>query len=184
MVAMLQTKSTRFEAIAAVAALAALAGGIGGTRASALAQEAPAAVSEPVWEVLGSATNFGVAPGLTLELARFTWTPGYAQALHTHNAVDVVYVVSGEVAWRVEGGEALVVRPAASGTPTPPETLAPGNEALLGVGDAIVFDYGYQQLWHAGRTVGNAPVVMLFADLYDPGRPITVYAEDGATPTP
>ena len=70
----------------------------------------------------------------------------------------------------MEGGEALVVRPAASGTPTPPETLASGEEAILGVGDAIVFDYGYQQVWHAGRTVGNAPVVMLFADLYDPSR--------------
>jgi hypothetical protein len=98
------------------------------------------------------------------------------------NAVDVVYVLSGEVAWRVEGGEALVVRPATSGTPTPPETLASGAEAILGVGDAIVFDYGYQQVWHAGRTVGNAPVVMLFADLYDPSKPITVYAEDLATP--
>jgi uncharacterized cupin superfamily protein len=119
---------------------------------------------------------------LTLELARFTWMPGYAQELHTHNAVDVVYVLSGEVAWRVDGGEALVIRPAAAGTPTPPETLASGAEALLGVGDAIVFDYGYQQVWHAGRTVGNAPVVMLFADLYDPSKPITVYAEDPATP--
>ena len=33
-----------------------------------------------------------------------------------------------------------------------------------------------------GRTVGNAPVVMLFTDLYDPSKPITVYAEDVATP--
>jgi uncharacterized cupin superfamily protein len=181
--AMLQTRTTRLEALTAVAALAGLAGGIMGSRSSAVAQEAPAAVSEPVWEVLGSATDFGVAPGLTLELARFTWMPGYAQELHTHNAVDVVYVLSGEVAWRVDGGEARVVRPAASGTPTPPETLASGAEALLGVGDAIVFDYGYQQVWHAGRTVGNAPVVMLFADLYDPSKPITVYAEDLATPT-
>jgi uncharacterized cupin superfamily protein len=179
---LLQTKVTRLEAMSLIAALAGLTGGILGPRTSVLAQEAPAAVSEPVWEVLGSATDFGVAPGLTLELARFTWMPGYAQTLHTHNAVDVVYVLSGEVAWRVEGGEALVIRPATSGTPTPPETLASGEEALLGAGDAIVFDYGYQQLWHAGRTVGNAPVVMLFADLYDPTKPITVYAEDLATP--
>ncbi len=179
---MMQTKLSRLDALTAVATLAGLVGAVG-TGRSVFAQDAPAAVSEPVWEVLGSARDFGVAPGLTLELARFTWMPGYAQDLHTHNAVDVVYVLSGEVAWRVEGGEALVVRPTASGTPTPPETLASGEEALLGVGDAIVFDYGYQELWHAGRTVGTAPVVMLFADLYDSSKPITVYAEDLGTPT-
>ena len=68
--AMLQTRTTRLEALTAVAALAGLTGGIMGSRTSVFAQEAPAAVSEPVWEVLGSATDFGVAPGLTLELAR------------------------------------------------------------------------------------------------------------------
>lgn len=179
--AMMQTRTTRIEALAAVVALAGVAAAVG-RGAEASAQDAPPVVSDPVWEVLGSATDFEVAPGLTLELARFTWMPGYAQDLHTHNALDVVYVLSGEVAWRVEGGEAVVVRPAVAGTPTPPETLAPGAEAVLGVGDAIVFDYGFQRLWHAGRTVGNAPVVMLFADLYDPSKPITVYADDVATP--
>jgi uncharacterized cupin superfamily protein len=178
---LLQTKLTRLEAMSIVAALAGLAGA-GLSRSSASAQDPPT-VSEPVWETLGMATDLWLAPGMTMELARFTWMPGYAQKIHTHNAVDVVYVLSGEVAWRVENGEAPIVRAQAAGTPAPAETLASGSEAILGPGDAIVFDYGAQEMWHAGRTVGNAPVVMFFADLYDPSKPITVYAEDLATPT-
>jgi hypothetical protein len=177
---MLQIRMTRLEAAAAVAALAGLAG-VAGCR-PALAQDAPA-VSEPVWETLGIAQDLWLAPGMTMELARFTFMPGYAQAIHTHTAVDVVFVLSGEVAWRVENGDAAVFRAAAAGTPTPSETVASGSEAILGAGDAIVFDYGDQVLWHAGRTVGTAPVVMFFANLYDPSKPITVYAEDVATPT-
>ena len=177
----LQTKVTRLEAVSIVAALAGLAGA-GLSRSSASAQDTPA-VSEPVWETLGIATDLWLAPGITMELARFTWMPGYAQELHTHNAVDVVYVLSGEVAWRVEQGEAPIVRATVAGTPAPAETLASGAEAILGPGDAIVFDYGAQEMWHAGRTVGNAPVVMFFADLYDPSKPATVFAEDLATPT-
>jgi hypothetical protein len=178
---LLQTKVTRLDAMSLVAALAGLAG-TGLARSPARAQDAPA-VSEPVWETLGIATDLWLAPGITMELARFTWMPGYAQELHTHNAVDIVYVLSGEVAWRIEHGEAPLVRAPVAGTPAPPETLASGAEAILGPGDAIVFDYGAQQLWHAGRTVGNAPVVMVFANLYDPTKPITVYGEDRATPT-
>jgi hypothetical protein len=177
----LQTKVTRQEAMSIVAVLAGLAGA-GLSRSSVRAQDSPA-VSEPVWETLGIATDLWLAPGMTMELARFTWMPGYAQELHTHNAVDVVYVLSGEVAWGVENGEAPIMRTSVAGTPAPAETLATGSEAVLGPGDAIVFDYGAQEVWHTGRTVGNAPVVMFFANLYDPSKPITVYAEDLATPT-
>jgi hypothetical protein len=179
---LLQTKVTRLEAMSLVAVLAGLAG-TGLSRSPARAQE-PAAVSEPVWETLGIASELWLAPGMTMELARFTWMPGYAQELHTHTAVDVVSVLSGEVAWRVEDGEAPIVRAQTAGTPSPAETLASGAEAVLGAGDAIVFDYGAQQMWHTGRTVGNAPVVMVFANLYDPSKPITVFADDLATPTP
>jgi hypothetical protein len=84
----------------------------------------------------------------------------------------------------VENGDAPVIRGAVAGTPAPGETLMSGSEVVLGPGDAIVFDYGYQELWHAGYTVGKAPVVMLFADFYDPTKPITVYAEDVGTPAP
>jgi hypothetical protein len=176
---LLQTKVTRLEAVSIVAALAGLAGtGL----SSARAQDTPA-VSEPVWETLGVAQDLWLAPGMTMELARFTFMPGYAQERHTHTAVDVVFVLSGEVAWRVEDGESPVFRKAAAATPTPSETVASGSEAILGAGDAIVFDYGDQELWHAGRTVGSAPAVMFFANLYDPSKPITVYAEDLGTPT-
>jgi hypothetical protein len=178
---LLHTKMTRLNAMAAVAALASFAG-MTGTSRPVLAQEAP--VSEPVWETLGIAKDLWLAPGMTMELARFTFMPGYAQEIHTHTGVDVVAVVSGEVAWRIEHGEAMVFRTPVDGAPAATETVPDVGEATLGAGDAIVFDYGRQKLWHAGRTVGSAPVVMLFANLYDPSKPITVYAEDLATPNP
>ena len=178
---MLNTKMTRLEMMAAVAALAGFAGMAGASR-PVLAQDAP--VSEPVWETLGMAQDLWLAPGMTLELARFTFMPGYAQEIHTHTAVDIVAVLSGEVAWRVEQGEATVFRTPVAGAAAATETVPDGGEAILGAGDAIVFAYGEQEMWHAGRTVGNAPVVMLFANLYDPRKPVTVYAEDLATPSP
>jgi hypothetical protein len=178
---LMHAKMTRLEAMAAAAALAGLAGPAAANR-PVLAQDAP--VSEPVWETLGIAKDLWLAPGMTMELARFTFMPGYAQKIHTHTGVDVIGVLSGEVAWRVEQGEAAVFRTPAEGTPTSTEKLPDGGEAILGAGDAIVFDYGEQEVWHAGRSVGSAPVVMLFANLYDPSKPVTVYAEDLATPLP
>jgi hypothetical protein len=88
---MLSTRLARLEALVTIAALSGLAGA-GLTRTPARAQGTPP-VSEPVWEVIGSITDFTLAPGMTMELARFTWMPGYEQKLHTHNAADVVYVL-------------------------------------------------------------------------------------------
>lgn len=178
---LLHAEMTRLEAVAAAVALAGLAGAAAASR-PVLAQDAP--VSEPVWETLGIANDLWLAPGMTLELARFTFMPGYAQEIHTHTGVDVIAVFSGEVAWRVENGEATIFRAPVEGAAAVTDTVPDGGEAMLGAGDAIVFSYGEQEVWHAGRTIGAAPVVMLFANLYDPGKPITVYAEDLATPIP
>ena len=181
MTTLLQRRMTRLEAMTAVAALSSLATTLSSTP-SALAQAVSPGSTDPVWETLGIAQDLWIAPGMTMELARFTFMPGYAQEVHTHTGVDVVGVVSGEVAWRVEHGEATVFRTPMEGAAAESETVPDGGEATLGAGDAIVFSYGEQVLWHAGRTVGNAPVVMLFANLYDPSKPITVYADDLATP--
>lgn len=178
---LLHAEMTRLEAVAALAAIA----GVGAAAAnshSVLAQDAP--VSEPVWETLGVANDLWLAPGMTLKLARFTFMPGYAPEIHTRTGGDVIAAVSGEVAWRVEHGEATVFRAPVEGAAPASEPLPDGDEAILGAGDAVVFSYGEQEVWHAGRSVGSAPVVMLFANLYDPGKPITVYAEELATPTP
>ena len=178
---LLQRRITRFEAVAAVAALSSLATTLASTR-PALAQAISPGSTDPIWETLGTAQDLWLAPGMTLELARFTFMPGYEQEIHTHTGVDVVGVLSGEVAWRVEHGEATVFRAPVDGAVADPEPVPDGGEAVLSAGDAIVFSYGEQVLWHAGRTVGNAPAVMLFANLYDPSKPITVYAADLATP--
>lgn len=178
---LLHAEMTRLEAVAALAAIAGV-NGAAADRHSVLAQDAP--VSDPVWETLGIANDLWLAPGMTLELARFTFMPGYAQEIHTHTGVDVIAVFSGEVAWRAEHGEATVFRAPVEGAAPASETLPDGDEAILGAGDAVVFSYGEQEVWHAGRSVGSAPVVMLFANLYDPSKPITVYAEDLATPNP
>jgi hypothetical protein len=157
--------------------------GMAGTRPSDAAQETTP-VSEPVWEVLGAAVGPSIAPATNMELARFTLMPGYVFPPHTHYGFDVIHVLSGEVAWAVENGEAEVLRAAVGGTPSPTETLRPGSEVILGPGDTILFDYNNGTLIHELRTVGNAPVVMMVASLYDPSKPITVFVDENGTPIP
>ena len=127
--AVLQQRMTRFEAMTAVAALGSLAATLGTTR-SVLAQAVSPGSTDPVWETLGIAQDLWLAPGMTLELARFTFMPGYEQEIHTHTGVDVIGVLSGEVAWRVEHGEATVFRAPVAGAGG-----GPGDGARWGGGD-------------------------------------------------
>jgi hypothetical protein len=122
------------------------------------------------FETLGIATNTSMAPGLTLELERYTWMPGVVTSMHTHPAeIDIMYIQSGAIAWSVEGGEAQITRAIVDGTPGPSETLTPGAEVTLRAGDSVVFDYTSGML-HQGRVVGDAPAVMLVAYLVDPTK--------------
>jgi mannose-6-phosphate isomerase-like protein (cupin superfamily) len=167
-------------------AAAALAGAgslprAGAQDAATPAVAAPASWSIPGIAVLGAMADPSYAPGMVLELDRITWAPGFAVPMHYHPAQDVIFVLSGEVAWSVEGGTAQVVRAAAAGTPGPTEELRPGGEAVLGPGDVILFDYPETGMRHAARVVGDAPVVMLDAVLYDPDQPLTEFPE-GVTP--
>lgn len=149
-------------------ALALMTAGTGRGRAQE-ATPAPEVVNR-TFETLGVVENLSLAPGLTLQLERYTWLPGVVTEMHTHPAeVDIMYVQSGEIAWSVEDGEAQVTRAAVDGTPGPSVTLAPGAEVMLRAGDAVVFDYT-NGLRHHGRVVGEAPVVMLVAYVYDPSK--------------
>ena len=122
------------------------------------------------FETLGTAPDISLAPGLTLNMERYTWMPGVVTSMHTHPAeVDVFYILAGEIAWSVEGGEAQITRATVDGTPGPSETLAPGAEVTLHTGDSVVFDYT-NGMQHQGRVVGNAPAVMLVAYLFDPAK--------------
>jgi hypothetical protein len=138
----------------------------------------------PGFETLGDLADPSLAPGMVLELGRLTWEPGYTIAMHTHPAIDVIYGLSGEVAWSIEDGAAEVTRPAVDGTPVPVETLEPGAEAVVGPGDSITFDYPKTGMYHAARVVGDSPAVMLLATIYDPSQELTVYRDDAGTPSP
>ena len=162
--------------------------GAGGTLLRAGAQDATGQVpgdwGVPGYEVLSALPDPSLAPGLVVELGRLTWEPGFTIAMHTHPSTDATYIVSGEVAWSVENGTAQVTRAAVAGTPGPTETLAPGGEAVLGPGDSIAFDHPKTGMAHAARVVGEAPVVMLLASLYDPTQPLTVFVDENGTPAP
>ena len=161
--------------------------GAAGPLSRAEAQDAtPAAAVPPSWnipgiEVIASVADPSLAPGMVLEFDRITWAPGFAVPMHFHPAIDILYVVSGSVAWSVEEGTAQVSRVAVDGTPGPTEVLEPGGEAVLGPGDVIIFDYPKTGMRHAARVVGDEPVIMLDPVLYDPSQELTVFPP-GVTP--
>lgn len=133
------------------------------------ASPTPEAVTR-TFETLGIVEDLALAPGLTLQLERYTWMPGQITEMHTHPAeIDIIYVQSGEIAWSVENGEVQITRATVNGAPGPSETLQPGADVTLHAGDVVVFDYT-QGLQHQGRVVGDVPAVMLVAYIYDPTK--------------
>jgi hypothetical protein len=161
--------------------------GAGGSFLRTDAQDAtnpvPSNWGVPGFETLSDLNDPSLAPGMVLELGRLTWEPGFTIAMHTHpNANDATYVLSGSVAWSIDSGTAEVTRATVEGTPGPVETLEPGGEAVLEAGDSITFAYPKIDQMHAARVVGDAPVVMLIATIYDPSKPFTVFPEGSATP--
>jgi quercetin dioxygenase-like cupin family protein len=162
--------------------------GAGGSFLRADAQDATAPIPSnwgvPGFETLSDLHDPSLAPGMVLELGRLTWEPGFTIAMHTHpNANDAAYVLSGSVAWSIDKGTAEVTRATVAGTPGPVEILQPGGEVVLEAGDAITFAYPRIDQMHAARVVGDEPVVMLIATIYDPSKPFTVFPEDAGTPT-
>ena len=122
------------------------------------------------FETLGITSDLSLAPGLTLQLERYTWLPGVVTEMHTHpGEIDIMFVQSGEIAWSVEGGEAQVTRASIDGLPGATETLTPDAAVTLHAGDSVVFDYT-SGLLHQGRVIGGAPAVMLVAYVVDPTK--------------
>lgn len=161
--------------------------GAGGSFLRADAQDSTAPIPSnwgvPGFETLSDLNDPSLAPGMVLELGRLTWEPGFTIAMHTHpNANDASYVLSGSVAWSIDSGTAEVTRAMVDGTPGPVEVLQPGGEAVLEAGDSIIFEYPKTNQMHAARVVGDQPVVMLIATIYDPNKPFTVFPEGSATP--
>jgi hypothetical protein len=149
------------------------------TRGSAAAQDASPESAELVVEALGAGMPAGT-PGRQLILARATFPAGFTLAAHTHPGPVVAFVESGTYGFTPVIGEAShVTRATASGTPEVPSI---GTEVLLAPGDALFHD---EDVTGIDRAVGDEPMVLLLAVLFDPTQPLYHLAHvDEGTPSP
>jgi hypothetical protein len=167
--------SRRATLVGGMAALAAVLV----TRDLATAQEASPESAELVVEALGAGMP-AVTPGRQLILARATFPVGFTLPAHTHPGPVVAFVESGTYGFTPVIGEASqVTRAIAPGTPEVP-TL--GSEILLAPGDALFHD---EDVTGIDRAVGDEPMFLLLAVLFDPTQPLYHLAHvDEGTPTP
>jgi quercetin dioxygenase-like cupin family protein len=171
--------------IVLLCAMLLIAGGLIASSGSEVAgQGTPAAgISDVKVEVLGRGPS-SAAPGYTLLLSRLTFAPGGSIALHTHPGDAVFYVESGRITWTTGEGVPLLTRAdaaaaIAAGTPTPPETLTPGQEVVLEPGDAVFYD---AHTSHSVRNDGTEEAVVLYSALRATDQPGITFAQ--ATPAP
>ena len=129
---------------------------------------------------LSAGTPAGVE-GKSLVLVRVRFDPGGGIGPHTHPGTLAQTVESGQLGFTLlEEGEMVMARSGEAGTPAAEETIPVGEEIVLGPGDTFV-ETG---MMHTGRTIGDEPVVLLYAGLFDEGQPLTTCVEDtAATPT-
>src|SRR5215210_2333631 len=169
----LSRRSTLLGGAAAVLASALVARGL------AAAQDASPEPAELVVEALGAGMPTGT-PGRQLILARATFPTGFTLPAHTHPGPVVAFVESGTYGFTPVIGEASqVTRATAPGTPEVP-TL--GTEVLLSAGDALFHD---EEVVGIDRAVGEEPMVLLLAVLFDPTQPLYHFAQvDEGTPAP
>ncbi len=117
--------------------------------------------------------------GKSLVLVRVRFEPGGGIGPHTHPGTLAQTVESGQLGFTLlEEGEMMMARSGEAGTPAVEETVPVGEEVVLGPGDTFV-ETG---MVHTGRAVGEEPVVLLYAGLFDEGEPLTTCVE--GTPTP
>jgi mannose-6-phosphate isomerase-like protein (cupin superfamily) len=149
--------------VAAALALAGLAVFLGTSRGSSTP---PAAVRIPL------ATGFpSFAPGRQLTLMRVEVPPGTAFAPHRHPGMQVAYVVSGTLTYRVYRGAVKVYRGPADGTQKLVRTISAGHSGSIEAGDWIVET---PSLWHSGGNEGKKPVTILTAALLSSKLPIAI----------
>jgi hypothetical protein len=153
--------SRRATLLGAAASVLALA-----TRGRAAAQDASPEAEELVVEALGAGMPSGT-PGRHLILARATFPAGFALPAHTHPGPVVAFVESGTYGFTpVTGDASRVTRATAPGTPEVPRV---GTKILLGPGDALFHD---EEVAGIDRAVGDEPMVLLLAVLFDPTQPL------------
>ena len=149
--------------VTAALALAGLAVFLGTSRGSSTP---PAAVRIPL--ATGSPS---FAPGRQLSLMRVEVPPGTAFAPHRHPGMQIAYVVSGTLTYRVYRGTVKVYRGRADGTQKLVRTISAGHSGSIEAGDWIVETPG---LWHSGGNEGNQPVTILTAALLSSKLPVAI----------
>jgi quercetin dioxygenase-like cupin family protein len=164
------------RAIALVLLVVTLAGALG-IAAGAQSDATPAATPEApavVREVINEGEPAS-APGMTLQLVRYTIPGDIALPAHTHPGMQVNTIVSGTLTFTVVEGEAAIIR--ADGTM---ETLSSGETTDLLPGDSLTEPEG---MVHFGANMGEEPIVILTASLFMTDEaPSTIV--DLATPAP
>jgi quercetin dioxygenase-like cupin family protein len=164
---------------------------VGLAAASTLIVSAMAAAAPPDRQpiTLSCATNAFVQPlsggtpmgveGKSLVLIRVIFEPGGGIGPHTHPGTLAQTVESGRFGFTLlQEGEMSLMRSGDAGTPAVEESIPVGQEVELGPGDSFV-ETG---MVHTGRAIGDEPVVLLYAGLFDAGEPLTSCVE--GTPTP
>jgi quercetin dioxygenase-like cupin family protein len=149
--------------ILAAAALLGLAVFLGTSRGGSTP---PAAVRIPL------AAGFPrFAPARQLTLMRVEIPPGTAFAPHRHPGMQIAYVVTGTLSYRVYRGSVSVYRGPADGNQTLVRTITAGHSGAIDAGEWFVETPG---LWHSGGNTGKTKVTILTAALLSSKLPVAV----------
>ncbi len=108
------------------------------------------------------------APGYQLSLTRAVIPPGGSFAPHRHPGMQVSYIESGRLQFKVFRGSVNVYRGIADGTQKLVLTIRAGHTGSISRGQWIVEN---QHLWHQGANAGSQPVVILLATLLQAHKP-------------
>ena len=115
------------------------------------------------------------AEGQALVLTRLIFAPGGSLGPHTHPGTLIVTVESGTFGFTLlEEGEMTIHRAASDGTPAAEESVTMGEEIELTAGDWFM-ETG---MVHSARSIGDEPVVNVFAGLVEAGEPVTQCVDD------
>ena len=130
-----------------------------------------------------SAQVLGMSPvgdgSQTLVLARVIFAPGGSLGAHTHPGTIVATIESGSFGFTHLGdGEMSVNRAATAETEAVTEPLPHGTEVTLAPGDWFV-ETG---MIHSAKNLSDGPTTVVLTGLIETGQPLTICAEDGATP--
>lgn len=136
---------------------AAVVTGASGEATPAATPAAPAVVREVINE--GEPAS---APGMVLQLVRYTIPGDIALPAHTHPGMQVNTIVSGTLTYTVVEGSATITRADGSA-----ETLSSGETTDLLPGDTLTEPEG---MVHFGVNMRDEPIVILTASLFAAGE--------------